>query len=238
MKRSSNITATDGRVISSLKPIINSVVDSKMEKEVKKEIDKSKIHIGVLTKYYPYLDKAEVKVDDKLIICKILHRMHGSLVDFFTPTGDSSYCEKLKERCIIPRGELDCLVADINDNSKEQLLLGYFLKNDVVYTAPATAGHYRIADLGATNNWGFDIGEGQIGLDSSEGVTFTEGIRETDNTVVAYANSENVYDKNSVYNKTETYTREEVDELIKKAIDDFRKEIFPDETINNDDGGG
>lgn len=239
MKKSSNITATDGRVIRSIEPIIHSVVDTKMEKEVKKEIDKTKIHLGVLTKYYPYIDKAEVKVNNELIVCKILHRMHGSLVDFFTPEGDKDFCEKLKEPCIIPRGELDCLVADINDNTKEQLLLGYFLKNDVIYTTPANPGHYRIVDLSATNEYGLDIGVGDIQLNSNEGVTFTEGFVAKENKNIVYANSENVYTKNDVYKKSEVYkkslvyTKEEVDELIKKAIDDFRKEIFPDDDVGD-----
>ena len=226
MKKSNNITVTDGKIFSAMTPVVNSVVDTKVEKEIKKEIDKSKIHLGVLTKYYPYLDKAEVKADNKLIICKILHRMHGSLVDFFTPEGDKSFCDKLNEPCIIPRGELDCLIADINDNTKEQLLLGFFLKNDVLYTSPANPGHYRIADLGATNEWGLDIGVGDINLNSNQGVTFTEGFTEKENNVIQYADNENVYDKDSVYTKEETYNKEEVDELIKKAIDDFKTEIL------------
>ena len=215
MKLSSNITATDGRVMSAISPVIDSVVDEKLKTEIKKEIDKTKIQIGVITKYYPYLDKADVKVDDKLILCKILHRMHGSLVDFFTPLGDASFCETLKESCIIPRGELDCLIADINDDTKEQLLLGYFLKNDVIYTHPAEQGHYRIADLSATNEYGLDIGAGNISFNSNEGVTFTEGLTSSESSVVEYANN------NNVYSKEEVYTKEEVDELIDK----LRKEL-------------
>ena len=77
MKSSNNITATDGRLISAITPIIHNVVEDSLETTVKKEVNASKIHIGALTKYYPYLDKAEVKVGDKLILGKILHRMHG-----------------------------------------------------------------------------------------------------------------------------------------------------------------
>ena len=226
MKRSQNITATDGRLKESFTPIVHSIVDSKLEKEVKKEVDKSKIQIGVVTKYYPYIDRAEVKLENKTIICRILHRMHGSIVDFFTPLGDASFCETLKEPCIIPRGELDCCVAEINDNTKDYLLLGYFLKNDVLYTHPADPGHYRIVDLSATNEYGLDIGVGDINMNSNTGVTFTEGLTPRDNNVVEYANNEDVpekdsvytkdetYNKLEVYNKTEVYTKEEVDELI------------------------
>ena len=222
MKNSNNVTVTNARVISAMSPIIKSVVEPNIKKEIKKEVNTSKIHTGILTKYYPYLDKAEVKVDNKLILCKILHRVHGSLVDFFTPTGDSSFCEKLKEPCIIPQGELDCLIADINDNTKEQLLLGFFLKNDVLYTSPANPGHYKITNLGATNEWGLDIGDGNIKLDSSDGVTFTEGLVQKENTIVEYATSDNVY------GKKEVYTKKEVDNAIKKAIDDLRNEILGD----------
>lgn len=217
--KSRDITATDGRVLNAFHPVIKSVIDSEVNDKIKSEVDKSKIHIGVLTKYYPYLDKAEVKVNNKLILCKILHRMHGSLIDFFTPEGEQGFCETLKEPCIIPRGELDCLIADINDNSKEQVLLGYFLKNDVIYSSPADSGHYRISDLGATNEWCFDIGRGNINLDSSDGVTFTEGLVPDANTIVEYADTSNVYSKENVY------TKKEVDNLIKKAIDDLREEI-------------
>lgn len=226
MKYSQNITATDGRLINSMKPIVDSVVDSKLEKEIKKEVDKSKIHIGVVTKYYPYLDKAEVKVDNKLILCKILHRLHGSLVDFFTPEGDLDFCNTLKEQCIIPRGELDCLVADINDNTKEQLLLGFFLKNDVIYTSPANPGHYKISDLSSINDYGVNIGVGAIDLKSNKGVTFIEGFTADDDKTVEYANNKNVYTKKEVYNKKEVYTKEEVDELIQKALEEFKNELL------------
>ena len=232
----SDITATDGRVKNAISPVIDSVVDSKIEKQIKKEIDKSKIQIGVLSKYYPYLDKAEVKLGNKTVLCKILHRMHGSLVDFFTPLGESSFCETLKEPCIIPRGELDCLVADINDDTKERLLLGYFLKNDIIYTRPANPGHYRVADFSATNEYGLDVGVGDILLNSNKGVTFTEGFVESENTVVEYANNEDVYDKGEVYtkketyNKTETYNKQEVytKEEVDKLIEDLKEELLGD----------
>lgn len=220
--KSRDITATNGRVMNALSPVIKSAVESTVTDKIKTEVDKSKIHIGILTKFYPYLDKAEVRVNDKLILCKILHRMHGSLVDFFTPDGDASFCEILNEPCIIPRSELDCLVADIGDNTREQLLLGYFLKDDVVYISPAESGHYKINDAGSTNNWGLDIGVGNINLDSANGVTFTEGEIPDDNAIVEYASSENVY------NKKEIYTKKEVDAAIKKAIDDLREEILGD----------
>ena len=235
MKNLTNITATNGRVINSMKPVIESVVNEKLETVVKEEIDKTKIHIGVLTKYYPYLDKAEVKVDNKTIICKVLHRMHGSLVDFFTPLGDSAFCEKLKERCIIPRGELECLIADVNDNTKEQLLLGFFLQNDVLYTHPAEMGHYKIVDLAATNEYGLDIGRGTFNVYSNEGVNFTEGLTEAENTTVNYADTNDVYTKSETYDRKHLYTRKQVDDLIKKAIDDLREEILGDDTDDTTD---
>ncbi|MBR0272361.1 MAG: hypothetical protein IJQ68_10320 [Methanobrevibacter sp.] len=226
--KSSDITATDGRVIKAFSPIIHSVIDSTVNDKIKSEVDKSKIHIGVLTKYYPYLDKAQVKVGNKLIFCKILHRMHGSIIDFFTPDGDASFCEILNEPCIIPRSELDCLIADINDNTKEQLLLGYFIKEDIVFINPAKQGHYRISDVGSTNEYGLDVGTGNICINSNNGVTFTEGLIADENTVVEYATSDNVYDKKEIY------TKEEVDEEIKKAIDKLREELTGD---NSDSTG-
>lgn len=224
MKTSNTITTTDGRVINAISPIIESVVNDKLNTEIKKEVDTSKIHLGILTKYYPYLDKAEVKVGKKLIVCKILHRMSGSLIDFFTPRGDYDFCETLKEPCVIPQGELDVLIADINDNTHEMLLLGYYIKDDIVYTSPAVQGHYRIADLGGTNEFGLDIGTGEINLDSVNGVTFNEGLTPSETNCVDYANS------STVYTKKEVYTKEEVDELISKAINDLKNELLEDDT--------
>ena len=220
--KSANITATDGRVLSAFSPVIKSVVESKIDKKIKSEVDKSKIHIGILTKFYPYLDKAEVKVDNKLILCKNLHRMHGSLIDFFTPEGDASFCEKLKEPCILPRGQLNVLIADIKDNTDEMLLLGYYFKGDVFCSTPAEQGHYKISNIGATNHWGFDIGSGNIKISSCEGVEFKEGEFHSEDTIVEYANSENVYSKKELYTKTE------VDEAIKQAIEELRNEILGD----------
>ena len=220
--KSANITATDGRVLSAFSPVINQIIDSSVDEKIKSEVDKSKIFIGVVTKFYPYLDKAEVKVDDKLILCKVLHRMHGSVIDFFTPEGDDGFCEKLKEPCVYPRGELNVAIVDILDNTHEMLLLGYYYKEDVLFSTPAKQGHYKISNIGATNRWGFDIGEGSISIRSMDGVEFTEGEFHEDNSTVEYANTDNVYTKEKVY------TKEEVDELIREAIDDLREEILGD----------
>ena len=38
--KSANITATDGRVLSAFSPVIKSVVESKIDKKIKSEVDK------------------------------------------------------------------------------------------------------------------------------------------------------------------------------------------------------
>ena len=82
--------------------------------------------------------------------------------------------------------------------------------------------------MGSTNEYGLDVGTGNICINSNNGVTFTEGLIADENTVVEYATSDNVYDKKEIY------TKEEVDEEIKKAIDKLREELTGD---NSDSTG-
>ena len=200
---SKKLTITNARARQALNKKIDERIDSKnIESIVEKSVNDAKIHTGVLLKFYPYLDKAKVRLsNNKDVICKILHRMDGALIDFYTPEGTLELCEELKEPCIMPRANLDVVVMDINDNTDEQLILGFYKKDDVLYTAPAENGHYKILNVGATNQVGLDIGQGEVNVKSMNGVTFTEGEYHKDDHVVEYADSENVYDKQEIDDK-------------------------------------
>lgn len=205
MRTSESITLTNGRQFKVIRTLVNRIVDEReIEKTIDKTVDASKIRTGKLIKFYPYLDKAEVQLDNlnKNVLCRKFHWMGGNLIDFFTPEGEASFCENLKEPCIIPREELHVLVADIsNEDAKEMLLLGYYHPEDIVGIKPANPGYLKITDIGATNQWGVEIGQGEVNIRTIQGAHFTEGEYHTDDTDVEYANAKSVYNKQEIDDK-------------------------------------
>ncbi|MBQ2653069.1 MAG: hypothetical protein IJF83_05895 [Methanobrevibacter sp.] len=206
MKTTENITLTNRRQLAPIKTIVDKAIEEKeIEKTIDKTVDASKSRTGVLTKFYPYLDKAEVKLDhnSKKVLCRFLHNFSGSLIDFFTPDGESSFCETLHEPCILPRADLHVCVLDISneDAADEMLILGYFNPDDIVGIKPANPGYLKITDIGATNQWGVEIGQGEVNIRTVKGAHFTEGEYHTDDTDVEYANSEKVYTKQEMDDK-------------------------------------
>ena len=133
-----------------------------VEKKIKESIEDSKIKTGTVLKFYQFFDKAKVRLDDgNIVMCKILHRCVGSCTDLYTPLGESKLDDELKERCIIPEGELDCLVVDINSKDKDWLLLGYYVKRDFFVDEPASVGEYKVSFIGTgANNESIGVGVG------------------------------------------------------------------------------
>ena len=129
MKTVKNSTITQGRMEQSIEHAINRVAGPQITQQINQAVEDERIRTGSVTKFYPYLDKAEVKLDHsgELVLCKILHRFGGELLDLYTPTADSvGYCDNLHEPCIFPREKLHCLIININDlDSDEHLLLGF-----------------------------------------------------------------------------------------------------------------
>lgn len=230
MRTTDSMTLTNRRQFDPLKVLVNQIIDEReIEKTINKTVDASKIRTGILKKYYPYVDKAEVQLDNvtKPVVCRIAHNFAGSVVDFFTPAGERGFCDNLKEVCFYPKEELHVFVADIsNEDAKEMLLIGYYFPNDIVGIKPASPGYMKITDIGATNQWGVEIGQGEVKITTSDGIKVVEGEYHADNTEINYADSANTY------TKKEVYTKEEVDELIKKAIDDLKEEIINGDTEN------
>lgn len=163
--KSGNITATDARLKKALTNNINSLVTNEITKTITTTVDNSKIRTGVVTKFYPYINKVEVKLDNgSITICKILHFFSGALLCLFTPDGEEAFCDNLNQPCIIPLGNLTCLLADINEtDSEEYVLLGYYIPEELsTGVTPPNPGNFTINSIGATTTK--TIGFGNEGL--------------------------------------------------------------------------
>lgn len=153
MTNSGNITITDGRVIESWRQL-TSLAQSEAEHEtktlIKNSADDSKIWIAETIRFYPYLDKVKVQIKEGgEVICKILHRLGGSVIDYYTPEGEWVFDDDLKEPCVVPLEKSCCLVARIN-NDIEWCFLGFYNENELNVT-PALEGHYKIMGVGISN---------------------------------------------------------------------------------------
>ena len=221
MRTTESITLTNRRQYAPLKLLVNKIVDEReIEKTINKTVDASKIRTGILKKFYPYLDKAEVQLDNitKPVLCRIFHMFGGSLIDFFTPDGERGFCETLHEPCIFPRADMHVLVADIsNEDAKEMLMLGYYNPSDIVGIRPATPGHMKLTDIGATNIWGVEIGHGEVNITTYDGIKVVEGEFHSDNTEINYANT------------SETYTKSEIKDLIAEMKQEIINELHGDD---------
>lgn len=204
---SKDITVTDGRLAKAFKNMVEATSDNTTAIKLKSEVDKSKIHLGEMVMFYPYLDKAKVTLKDenKTIICKILHKCWGDMLDFFTPQGDWSFDNSLKERCILPTAPIPCLIADINDNSEEWLMLGYYADYDIVHNKPADKGEYKLTYIGATDEFYLKFGNGKFEVATTSGISITE---------------KNVGESERV----EYYTKSEVDELLDKLKEELSED--------------
>ena len=158
---SKNITDTNARVFQALSSVAQNVYDSQgVENKIDKAVTESMITTGYMTKFYPYLNKCEVKLDNngKLVLCTLTSLFSGDLVFLYTPSGDESYCEKLRERCIIPRSRLNVLVAKINSDDYDYVMLGYFFPDDLVGFNPSAPSQFKIIAFDAINEYSIKFG--------------------------------------------------------------------------------
>jgi hypothetical protein len=229
MKTSKNITVTPNRMEQSINNAVNRVMGPQIVQQINDTVLGDRLRIGVITKYYHFLDKAEVEFSDSSTqICRILHRFGGELSDYYTPSGDEDYCDDLHEPCIIPRAELEVAVANIQD-SDEPLILG-FMESELIGVNPATPGNLKIVTRGGTNQFWIKFGYDGLDLRLPDTASTNVGDMDSDMTPVDYANTDSVYTKDEVYNKQEVYTKEEVDELIGNKIAEFLGEEEDDTT--------
>lgn len=223
-----DITQTQGRLKQSIDNAITRKAMPQITKQIDAAVENERIRTGTIVKFYHYLDKALVALDnsDEQVLCKILHRCGGELIDLYTPTADRlEYCDDLHEPCYRPRGKIHCLIINIHDSdSDEHLLLGFYNNEELVGLNPAAPGNIKIATRGGTNQFWIKFGYDGLDLRLPKQMTTNVGDMNRDMTNVDYANSDNVYtkdesyNKEEVYNKDEVYTKEEVDELIAQRI--------------------
>lgn len=226
---SNNVTVTDGRLKKSLKDNIEPIMLPKVERTITKEVNNSKIRTGVITKFYPYLDKAEVKLDNvnKKVLCKILHRYGGDIIDFYTPLKYKQiFDEKLKEPAIIPKSKQHVCVISVHDSdSKEHLILGYYQNEDIVGFNPAAPGNVKFMSLLETNQFWIKFGIDGLDYRLPSSPKILAGDLDENMESINYSNAENVYTKEEVYTKTE----------VDKMLEDLKKELMGD--TNNDAAG-
>lgn len=194
MKTSDNITITDGRLKKALQDKVERVIIPQINSKVNKTARDAKIQVATMTKFYPYLDKCEVDLNGNLVICKILHRFSGELIDFYTPLGNNDYCERLHEPCIIPLETLKCLILDINDGSDEQVMIGYFLPDEIIGMDPATAGNLKLTSTGATNEYWITFGVSGLDIRSREMPTTNVGEFDSNMTNLEYVTKKDLDD--------------------------------------------
>lgn len=234
MKTTENITITDGRLNRALKKRINPHVSETATKIVKESMDKSMARLGKVTKVYPYLDKAEVRLSGskKKVLCKLPHNYMGNIIDLYTPQGENSFCQKLKEPCVIPLSPIPCILLKIHDNdSSEYFIVAYYTANDLMYISPPRHGHARLTCMTATNETYMEFGGTGFKVLSSKPIKISHGDYEKDITEVDYADAENVY------TKEEVYTKKEVDALIAQKIEESLKNNEPNKGDDNGTAG-
>lgn len=202
-KTTDNITVTDARLNKALMNRVEPQFLPKVTTQINQAINDSKLQIGVITKFYPYIDRCEVEVNDELIICRILHRYVGDLIDYYTPIGDEDYCDNLNEPCVIPRSQLECVVLDVNNDNNEQVMVGYLNSDEIVGINPAEMGNLKLVARTPTNQYWIKFGWN--GLD----------LRLPDNPVT------NTGEFDSEMEPIQYYTKAEVDAIV----EELRKEI-------------
>ena len=216
MNTSKDLVITEGRAKKAFDDAATRVIMPTVDQKIKSSVEDERLRTGVIRKFYPYLDKAEVKFDNvnKKVLCKVLHRFGGELLDLFTPNLDRwGFDDKLRERYIVPRGAIHVVVANLHDaDSEEHLILGSYQNEELVGLNPATPGNFKIATRGGHNQFWIKFGYDGLDIRLPGSSTMKVGEMDVDMTEVQYA------DTNDVYSKEEVYTKEEVDELIQKAI--------------------
>ena len=207
MVNSKNITDTDGRLFESMSSVFQKVYNQqKVDEKILNTVQENMLTTGKVTKCYPYLNKSEVRLDmtGKTVLCKNSLLFGGDVLLLYTPSGDRTFCEKLREPCVVPRGTLSCIVANIHNDDDEYYLLGYYLRDDLVYSNPATIGNFKVIATGAVSEYSIKFG--------------VDGLKIVNNGEIETTNLDS-YDEEIP--KMEYYSKADVDKLI----DDLREEF-------------
>ena len=208
---SKNITDTDARVLKGITNIVQSVYDKQdIDGKIKRVVSDNMITTGVMTKFYPYLNKCEVQLDttDELVLCSIISLFSGDLLFFFTPSGEESFCETLREPCVIPRGKLNVLVANIQNDDYDYVMLGYFFPNDIIGVTPAPLSNFRISGISAVKEYSITFGLDGLHIVTGDNVQTT------------------IVDDFEEDISVEQYSKSEIDSLLESFKEDLKKEIL------------
>ena len=226
-----DITITKGRVEEAIEGAITRTIGPKITQQINTAVEGAKIRTGIITKFYQYLDKAEVQLDNsnQKVLCKILHRYGGELIDFFTPNGDEDFCTELHEPCIIPRGDMHCLIVNIHENdSNDWLMLGYYAPAELDGINPASQGNLKLSTDGGTNQFWIKFGYDGLDLRLPGESTTNIGNMDSEMEGLQYANSQDVYTKLEVDEKIKEIT---VDIELVKVVTDLPQ--LSDEILNH-----
>ena len=228
MKSLKKSTITQGRMEQAIERAVERVAGPSITQEINDVVKEERIRTGVVTKFYHYLDKVEVELDNsnEKVLCKILHRYGGDMIDLYTPSADAVlFCDERKEPYVRTRGAVHCLVLNIHDSdSEEWLLLGYYQNEELVGLNPASPGNIKLASRGGTNQFWIKFGSDGLDLRLPKATTTNVGDMNKNMLPVEYASSD------TVYTKAEVYTKEEVDELIAQKIAEVLGEEEDDTT--------
>lgn len=228
--KSDNITVTQARMKQALDKGIGQVIENHTQQIVKMEFENLKIRTGVVTKFYPYWDKAEVQLDNanKKVLCRILHRFGGELTEYYTPSGDEDYDVERKEKCVIPRTDLHCYILNVPDIN-EYLLLGFYAKEELIGVNPASPGNFKIVTRGGTNQFWIKFGYDGLDLRLPSQIATSTGAMDEEMIESKNVNSDDFYTKKEIDAKlqeieipsadVDAYTRTEVNELLSTKED-------------------
>ncbi|MDO5849317.1 MAG: hypothetical protein Q4P18_07265 [Methanobrevibacter sp.] len=197
-------TVTDGRVLEAFKNVSKITLEDSLKENIKKEFEKSLAYKGKILKFYQFKQQALVKLSNgKEVIAHILHNYGAYATDYYTPLGVDEYCEKLHERCIIPAFEEYVVLLKINSNREEYVVLGYYDEFDLPVSRPPRPGLIEFKIIGGTDECVYSFGAEKFDVITGKGISInTTKMGETSPVDLSL--------------KEETYTKEEVDNIINK----------------------
>ena len=236
-----NKTVTDARFKEALKRQVTPIINETVPQQIEEAVDNVTMKAGRVTKFYPYLDKAEVQLYDsnKKVYCKLLHKFFGELMDFYTPLAEEeAYCDVLHEPCVVPRLAVNCFVVNVQDGTNDWLLVGYYPNSDeIVGLAPAKPGNVKFSYINGLNEFWLEFGRDGLDVRLPSEVKSEVGRLKGDMRSVRYAKSDEVYGKDEVYTKGEVYPRTDV---YTKSEVYPRSEVYTKEEVDEliDEGGG
>lgn len=208
---SRNITDTESRLKQNLTNLSQEFYDNQnITEQIQTTVTENMLTTGIMTKFYPSLNKCEVKLDPtgQKVICKNSLLFMGDLLLLYTPSGDRSYCDNLKEPCVIPRGKLGCIVANINSGDDEYVFLSYYAPYELIGLNPSKQGNFKILSTGGVNEYSLRFGLDGLQIVNGGRVSKTE-----------------LDDFGEELEDEEYYTKDEVDALIEELRAEFNSSL-------------